>query len=58
MDDFETTTGSPAANLEASQMHTAGQLKNDLALSESDEDDEDGLSAAKRPRLDDDFETL
>jgi transcription initiation factor TFIID subunit 1 len=45
------------ANLAASNMSAAGQLSNDLALSSSDDDGDDIISA-KRPRLDDDFETM
>lgn len=39
-----------SADLLSSQMHSDGQLNADLALSDSD-DDED-LMSAKRPRLD------
>ncbi|KHN84351.1 Transcription initiation factor TFIID subunit 1 [Toxocara canis] len=36
-----------------SQMHTSGQLNADLALSDSDEDDDDQFISAKRPKLED-----
>uniref|UniRef100_A0AC34FYJ5 Bromo domain-containing protein n=1 Tax=Panagrolaimus sp. ES5 TaxID=591445 RepID=A0AC34FYJ5_9BILA len=45
------------ANLAASNMSAAGQLSTDLALSSSSESDDDIISA-KRPRLDEDFETM
>ena len=41
--------------LATSDMNTAGQLSNDLALSSSSDDDSDGISA-KRLRLDDDHD--
>lgn len=41
-----------ASNLYQSQMHTSGQLNADLALSDSDDCD-DELISAKRPKLDD-----
>lgn len=42
----------PSANLYFSQMNTTGQLNADLALSD-DSDEDEGLSMAKRPKLDD-----
>uniref|UniRef100_A0A9J2P0D5 Bromo domain-containing protein n=1 Tax=Ascaris lumbricoides TaxID=6252 RepID=A0A9J2P0D5_ASCLU len=36
-----------------SQMHSSGQLNADLALSDSDEDDDDQFISAKRPKLED-----
>jgi len=42
---------SASENLLKSMMHTSGQLNADLALSDSDEDEE--LQSAKRPKLDD-----
>ncbi|VDK29417.1 unnamed protein product [Anisakis simplex] len=41
------------SDLLQSQMHTSGQLNADLALSDSDEDDDDEFISAKRPKLDD-----
>lgn len=40
-----------------SQMHSEGQLNADLALSDSDEDDDQFISA-KRPKIEDDLSTL
>lgn len=34
-------------------MHSTGQLNADLALSDSDEDDDDQFIEAKRPKLED-----
>uniref|UniRef100_A0A914YEX7 Bromo domain-containing protein n=1 Tax=Panagrolaimus superbus TaxID=310955 RepID=A0A914YEX7_9BILA len=59
--DFDTeddeATRDNFANLAASNMSAAGQLSTDLALSSSSESDDDIISA-KRPRLDEDFETM
>ncbi|VDK44052.1 unnamed protein product [Gongylonema pulchrum] len=41
------------SDLLQSQMHSSGQLNADLALSDSDEDDDDQFMEAKRPKLDD-----
>ncbi|KAK0416026.1 hypothetical protein QR680_012256 [Steinernema hermaphroditum] len=51
--DLDEDSWDPQGDLLNSTMHASGQLQNDLALTDSDDSDDEEASAAKRPKLDD-----
>uniref|UniRef100_A0A1I8A3J1 TBP-binding domain-containing protein n=1 Tax=Steinernema glaseri TaxID=37863 RepID=A0A1I8A3J1_9BILA len=51
--DLDEDSWDPQGDLLHSTMHASGQLQNDLALTDSDDSDDEAASAAKRPKLDD-----
>lgn len=58
MNFLEENYDDPSTNLFYSQMNSNGQLTADLALSDDSDDDEEELFMAKRPKLEEDLDTM